>query len=159
MVKKVWYVAYGSNLLLERFMCYIRGGRFREYSKEYKGCTNRTPPECNKQYMLPYELYYGNKSSTWCGRGVAFIDADKKGECSGRAYLITDEQFYEIQKQEGSSANWYGRIVELGKDENDIPYRTFTSKIRNEDNEPSIEYKQIIEEGLEETRGQNNADG
>ena len=26
-MERLWYVAYGSNLLLDRFRCYLAGGR------------------------------------------------------------------------------------------------------------------------------------
>jgi len=145
----VWYVAYGSNILCERFLVYIIGGSFRG-GKEYNGCTDKTLPIKDKPFTLPHERYYGNSSSTWGGKGVAFIDPDKKGTTSGRAYLVTTAQFKEIQQQEGDSPNWYGRIVEMGCDENKIPYQTFTSKNRRSENVPSDEYLAVIEEGMRE---------
>ena len=146
----VWYVAYGSNILRERFLVYINGGSFRGSGKSYTGCTCKTPPIKDKPFTVPYELYFGNSSRSWGGKGVAFIDPNKESVTRGRAYLITLAQFEEIQKQEGSSPNWYGRTVQMGCDENKIPYRTFTSKIRHPDNAPSDEYLAVIEEGLQE---------
>jgi len=148
--KLVWYVAYGSNILRERFMVYINGGCFREYCKSYPGCSDKTPPIKDKPYTLPYERYYGRKSSNWNNEGVAFIDINKLGNTCGRAYLITIEQFNCIQEQEGNNDNWYGCIVEMGCDENDIPYKTFTSRNRHPDNAPSNEYLAIIKEGMKE---------
>ena len=39
---KVIYAAYGSNLLKERFLVYIKGGEFE--GKNYKGCKDKTDP-------------------------------------------------------------------------------------------------------------------
>jgi hypothetical protein len=148
MKNKIWYVAYGSNILKERFMAYINGGKFRDIEKIYIGCTDKTPPQADKAFTLPYKLYFGGESKTWNDKGVAFIDENTKGETKGRAYLITEEQFNEVQKQEGISENWYGHTIEMGKDENGIPYKTFTSKIRHSDNAPDEKYLEVINEGL-----------
>ena len=145
----VWYVAYGSNILYERFLVYINGGSFRG-GRLYNGCTDKTPPKKDKPFTLPYERYFGNNSPTWSGKGVAFIDPNKKGTTPGRAYLITTAQFKEIQKQEGNSASWYGRIVEICCDEDGIPYQTFTSENRRDENKPSDDYLTVIGEGLKE---------
>ena len=149
--KLVWYVAYGSNLLRERFMIYINGGRFKANGKPYDGCKNKTPPIKDKPYLLPYELYFGNESPSWDMKGVAFIDANKEGITLGRAYLITEEQFLEIQSQEGCSDKWYGHIVKIANDSENIPYNSFTSKKRNLENNPSEKYLKIFHMGLCET--------
>ncbi len=143
----VWYVAYVSNILYERFMVYINGGKFRNFCKTYCGCTDKTPPIKNKPFTLPYELYFGNQSTTWCGRGVAFIDPCRESSTPGRAYLITIEQFKDIQRQEGTSSKWYGRIVSMGCDECGIPYQTFTSQERHDFNPPSDCYLESIRLG------------
>ena len=147
----VWYIAYGSNLLMERFLCYIKGGSFRGNSKIYEGCTDTSLPLKDKPFLVPYELYFGNESGSWDGSGVAFIDTDKPGIALGRAYLITYEQFLEIQHQEGTSPRWYGRIVELASSVGDIPHMTFTSEHRRPDNMPNNNYLDILLEGLRET--------
>ena len=171
--KYVWYVTYGSNMLRERFMVYINGGRFRGKGKgqgqgnwKYKPCNNNSPPLADKLFPIPYELYYGQKSKTWsyvdiasketgsekriCP-GVAFIDADRldTGTTLGRAYLITEEQFFHIQEQEGSE--WYKRVVEMGKDAGGIPYKTFTGTRRYDYNAPHENYTNIMFEGICET--------
>jgi hypothetical protein len=144
-------VAYGSNMLKERFMVYIGGGLFQGSKKIHKGCTDKSPPEKDKPFLVPYELYFGNESVNYGGSGVAFIDADKSGTTFGRAYLITEEQFFEIQKQEGLNDEWYGRIVEISSEDCDIPHKTFTSQTRRPSNSPCEEYLDIIRKGLSET--------
>jgi len=150
----VWYVSYGTNMLKERFMVYINGGKFRGNGKgkdntAYPGCTVKLPPLANKPFLLPYELYYGKTSKTWNNSGVAFIDADKPGITLGRAYLITEEQFAEIQEQEGST--WYNRIVEIAKDPYGVPYRTITGMNRHQNNKCNDSYTDVMFEGLCET--------
>jgi len=146
--KQVWYVAYGSNLCKKRFMVYIDGGSCPENGKEYEGCANKTPPLDDKPVLIPHELYFGGSSTSWEKKGTAFIDANKFGITLSRAYLITEEQFLDIQKQEGSS---YKHIVELKNGDGEIPYKTFTSETRQPENEPSTGYKSVIIKGLSET--------
>ena len=147
----VWYVTYGSSMRKEQLLAYINGGLFRANGKTYRGCTDKSPPLRDKPFLLPFDLYFGNESKSWNGSGVAFIDADTPGVTLGRAYLITEEQFFEIQKQAGASDKWYGKVVELSFGVNDIPYKTFTSKIRRPENKPSKNYLNTFFEGLCET--------
>ena len=145
----IWYVSYGASLLKERFMKYIEGGSFREITKKYEGCKdNKSVPLKDKPFLIPHELYFGNKSINWKG-GVAFISSNTSGTTLGRAYLITKEQFNQIQEQENNSDKWYGNIVELTGDGGVIPYKTFTqnSKYR-ENNPPTLEYLNTVMEGL-----------
>lgn len=60
----VWYVCYGSNLLRERFMAYVAGGRCRHNGRLYPGCSDTTPPLDECAVTIPYELYFGNESSS-----------------------------------------------------------------------------------------------
>ena len=85
-----------------------------------------------------------------------FDDADKTGITLGRAYLITEEQFFDIQKQESPSGEWYGRVVDIACEDDDIPYKTFTGNYRHEENVPSQIYLDTIFEGLCETYPQLN---
>src|SRR5918993_1141915 len=69
-MQRLWYVAYGSNLSLDRFRVYLRGG-----------------------------LRFVGVSSVW-GGGMAVYDAGAAGQIAARAYLITAEQFVDILAQE-----------------------------------------------------------
>ena len=77
-----------------------------------------------------------------------------------RLYRITRGQLQDIQKQEGASARWYGRIVTLGIQKDGIPICTLTSEHRNSRNLPSEKYSGLIlkalvkENGLDETEAQ-----
>ena len=145
----VWYVAYGTNMLIERFMVYINGGIFRGKGKAKEVCAEKFPSSANKPFLIPYELYFGKVSKTWDNGGVAFIDADKPGTALGRAYLITEKQFSHIQEQEGAS--WYKRIIEIGKDANGTTYKTFSGTNRHKTNPPSDSYANVMFEGICET--------
>lgn len=147
--KFVWYACYGSNLCKERFLGYIQGGG----PKGNKGCEDKTLPLADVQYTIHHELYFANKSKTWDGGGVAFVDAEGDGKINtlGRAYLITEKQFEDVKKQEGASKKWYGYVLELGT-LGGIPVRTLTQINRNAEdvNTPKKEYIDIICKGLKE---------
>ncbi|MDR2171464.1 MAG: hypothetical protein LBP59_15085 [Planctomycetaceae bacterium] len=147
----VWYVCYGSNLLYERFMLYIEGGRCRLNNEIYEGCNDTNQPLTSIPFTINYHFYYAKESPKWEDQGVAFIDDKKQGTTQGRAYLITKCQFEEVWCQEGRSANWYGLKVLLGIDENKVKYLTFTNEKRLDETLPSKTYKRIIKLGLKET--------
>lgn len=146
----VWYVCYGSNLLHERFMTYIEGGRCRFNGRAYPGCSDKTPPILSKPTYIPYELYFGNESSSWDSCGAAFLDLEKEGLTLGRAYLITREQYEQVWDIEGRGPNWYCNEIDLGSSAG-IPIVTFTNKTRRKKNFPSNEYLDTMRAGLAET--------
>ena len=149
----VWYACYGSNILYARFLCYIQGGTFYANAKEYRGCTDKTPPRSTKAIIIPYEMYFGNESGSWLVNGkkagVAFLDLEKRATTLGRMYLVTEEQFHEIWEQEGKKENWYDKIIDLGECDN-YPIKTFTSSKRRIPNAPSDKYLEVICKGYEE---------
>ncbi|MDR9458342.1 MAG: hypothetical protein RI572_13135 [Salegentibacter sp.] len=173
--QKVWYACYGSNLLEERFRCYIGGGQPEGAHRIYPGCTNKTFPTRTKGLIINREMYFAKISKTWSGGGAAFIksDFDKNVETLGRMYLITRQQFIDLVQQEikfegefdinlekvieeGSldmkNDSWYGQIIYLG-DEEGHPIFTFTNEeyLENEINAPNEHYLKIIIEGLKQT--------
>ncbi len=101
----IWYLAYGSNILEERFLKYIKGGTYQ--NKPYQGCKDKSLPLDKRPFRVPYQVYFAGKSRRWNDGGVAFLDpADKISEgLPGRIYLITLEQFQEIQNQERHSGS------------------------------------------------------
>ncbi|WP_037318808.1 hypothetical protein [Salegentibacter sp. Hel_I_6] len=172
---KVWYACYGSNLLKERFSCYIGGGRPANAKRVYPGCTNKTLPEKSKGITINGELYFAKKSKTWSGGGAGFIRSnfDEKTKTLGRMYLITEQQFVDLVKQEikfdgdfdidlprviknrsldMKNNSWYGKIIYLGEYGN-CPIFTFTNEayLKDEINPPHEFYLKIIIEGLKET--------
>lgn len=173
--KKIWYASYGSNMLENRFMCYIRGGRPEGALRTYTGCSNKAQPEKNKPVEIPAELYFARNSKTWHGGGIAFInpDGDKGNKTLGRMYLIEPDQFTDLVKQESryegeltinfekavregqliiDIRSWYGKLVFLGFDDNH-PVFTFTNEafLQKEFNMPHQTYLNMISRGLQET--------
>jgi hypothetical protein len=98
-VERVWYVAYGSNLSLARFRCYLAGGRPAGGMREYAGCRDKRDPERIVRFDVPGGLVFAGESKTW-GGGMAFYDATAAGRVACRAYLVTIEQFGDIAAQE-----------------------------------------------------------
>ena len=148
----VWYASYGSNIMYDRFLCYIQGGTFYANNKQYNGCKDKTPPLSSKAVIIPYEMYFGNESSSWKNNdgkktGVAFLDTLKKGATVGRMYLITEKQFDDIWEQECKLADWYDKKVFLGEYEG-FPVWTFTNSKGCDKEEPSEKYLDVIRKGI-----------
>ncbi|MEL1135043.1 gamma-glutamylcyclotransferase [Desulfitobacterium sp. THU1] len=150
----IWYASYGSNLLEERFMHYIQGGVCRFNGVEYRGCSDKSAPLEDRPCMINHELYFGNRSVTWEGGGVAFLNPtpNEHSDTWGRMFLITAEQFAEVQEQEGA---WYDLVIDLGEADG-IPIETFTNSKIVTKNDPSQNYIEIIRKGLHETYPENS---
>ena len=133
----VWYACYGSNINRERFMRYINN------------CTDRTEPAEDRPYEFAHPVFFAGTSSTWEGKGKAFLDDTADGHAFGRIYKITDEQYREVKVYEGGD---YTKKVELGMLEG-IPVVTFTCRQKPEPERavPSAEYLEVILSGLRET--------
>jgi hypothetical protein len=175
----VWYVSYGSNLRKQRFDCYIKGGKPENSDKTEEGCKDKSPPCRIEKVSIPYQLYFAEeKTKAWKNGGVAFIGHDETPTTPtiGRMYLITEEQFKDVVKQENGipvaselnlfdlrevkaktrvtflygKSNWYGTIVYLG-DKDGYPKYSFTaSREYGNYNAPSEMYLTTIARGLGE---------
>ncbi len=145
----IWYVSYGSNMLYERFMCYIKGGTCRFNGFPYTGCHDKTLPHGVKMTIIPYELYFGNISKKWKYGGVAFIDINKPGKTIGKMYLIKRGQLNEVHKKEGKSEEWYDRLFSLGEYDGYEMF-TITSSNRKKEYKPCKIYSQVMEMGINE---------
>lgn len=113
-----WYVSYGSNMLFERFLCYIKGGSFEGSYRQ--ACRDTTQPLLAKTVEIPYGMYFANNSGSWDGCGVSFLDVISKGNAHGVAYLITKEQFHHVAAEENGGrapggGMWYEDIIDLGE--------------------------------------------
>lgn len=95
----VWYVAYGSNLALDRFRCYLRGGRPSGGRREYPGCRDARDPASIHTLHVSGGLVFSGESTVW-GGGMAFFDPTAPGRVAGRAYLISVQQFADVTAQE-----------------------------------------------------------
>lgn len=156
---RVWYAVYGSNLSKARFLCYIEGGYCAENDRSYPGCRDKIlhGPD-NESVAFPGEMYFGSSSPSWGDCGVAFYDPDGKGETFFRLYKLTREQLHDVQRQEGASDRWYGRIVTLGVHADGCPICTLTSVSRHEANAPSAAYVKLIHQALVNENGFTDAD-
>jgi len=167
----VWYLSYGSNLSVDRFLCYIEGGAPEGSTEAELGCFDKTPPKENVKMEIPYPLYFSKERSKWGEGGVAFIDHHPVEDevTIGRKFLITDEQFKEVVAQENNEQGldidldtviqegaakitngWYGRIMYLGEKDG-APIFTFTSNVpmtEQKIKEPAQAYIRTIANGL-----------
>ena len=66
----------------------------------------------------------------------------------GRRFLITEEQFREINLQEGPV--WYNLVLDLGLVDG-MPVKTFTHSSIFQKNLPCGNYLKVIEAGIKET--------
>ena len=176
----VWYASYGSNLLRERFMAYIQGGRAPGSSLEQIGCADPTPPAQDHGILILHPLFFADSAPQWEDGGVAFVRAEKDegAKTLGRMYLVSDEQFEDVVLQEngyrslsvdlgmdlqktvedGTSqlrSGRYGTILHLG-DQDGFPIFTFTAPLTSVDpplNAPGPRYLSVIARGLAETFG------
>jgi hypothetical protein len=96
---EIWYVAYGSNLAIARFRCYLSGGRPAGGAREYPGCRDPSDPARAEGVEVPGGITFASESGVW-GGGMAFFDRSPLGMAACRAYLVTAEQFGDIAAQE-----------------------------------------------------------
>jgi hypothetical protein len=96
---RVWYVAYGSNLSLPRFRCYLAGGRPEGGLRDYPGCRETGDPQAVEAVQIPGGVYFSGRSGTW-GGGTASLDPDAHGTVYARAYLLTHAQLSDVVAQE-----------------------------------------------------------
>ena len=171
-MQRLWYVAYGSNLSLERFRVYLQGGCPVGGAREYPGCRDPLGPERDVSLMIPGGLRFVGVSSVW-GGGMAVYDAGAVGHIAARAYLISAEQFVDILAQEMRlepdldadltavrETGWhslgpgrYQTIAHLG-DRDGLPMLTFTSAdVDHQVNAPNEGYLRTIAIGLRESHG------
>ena len=151
----VYYFVYGSNLSFERFHFYIVGGVYPLTHRWHSGCEDQNyyfDPKTPIKYAAGnLRMFFGGTSVAWDGMGVSFVEETKERQVLGRLYKVTKEQFYDIQRQEGTGDGWYGRTIQedvLGTYEN-LPIWTMTClKGANVESEPSQLYRQITMRGL-----------
>lgn len=167
----VWYFSYGSNILVDRFLCYIHGGTPTGSTRAEVGCEDKTSPKETHEMSIPHPLYFSKERSKWGEGGVAFIDHQPvdNSETIGRVFLITENQFKDVIAQENNETTididlqtiikqgyakvtdgWYGRVMYLGKKEG-APIFTFTSNTPMDEQKikkPAKSYIKTITDGL-----------
>ena len=151
----IWYVSYGSNMLEERFLCYIEGGCFEDGGSYNEPCQDTTRPLEKRAIDIPYDMYFGNTSGSWNGCGVSFLDTTKEGHALGVAYLITREQFEHVAAEENcgrfpnGTGYWYENIRNLGEMDG-FEMVTITNDELRPYNEPCEEYLNTLKRGIME---------
>ncbi len=146
----VWYASYGSNLIYERLITYIKGGKSKFNGVTYEGCRNKSLPKDTRPVTIPYKMYYGNESSPWGIGGLSFLDTHSHGEALGRMYLVTEEQFEDISRQEGHEENWYNQSISLGE-YNGVEIVTITNTNTRPYHDPCDNYLEVLRTGIKET--------
>jgi len=96
---QVWYVAYGSNLSVDRFRFYLRGGRPPGGLRTYPGCRDRTEPARTVALVVRGSLSFTGASRAW-GGGTAVFDPDGDGRVAAVAYLLNAGQLADVLAQE-----------------------------------------------------------
>ena len=107
--ERVWYHAYGSNLLRERFLHYLAPAgapRSTDYG-HHLGCADPSPPLAERHVSIAHRLYFGGHSIRWDG-AVAFVSIvhDPEAACMARAYLISGAQLVDLIRQENRAATY-----------------------------------------------------
>lgn len=167
----VWYASFGSNINVDRFLCYIRGGKPELSNDTERGCRDATLPRDERPFVMNHQLYFAKEAGRWNGGGVGFVDIvrDRSFRTYSNMYLVTREQFMDITAQEnglesfemdldeiiekGSKVvqdSWYGHVLYLD-DVDGYPVFTFTNPepiSLEEVNKPSVEYLSTIIGGL-----------
>ena len=99
----IWYVAYGSNLLADRFESYILGCGDDAVWGGHRGSADATLPADDRQVVVPYPVYFGGHSRRWDG-ACCFCPVEPLGDdrlpVVGRAWLVTWGQMVDIVAQE-----------------------------------------------------------
>lgn len=154
----VWYACYGSNIMEERFLYYMKGGNYSLTGKSYSGCRDKSMWCNEKMCIFPGRMYFAKESSSWDGKGVSFYDPDGNGFTFMKTYKIKRSQLFDIQLQECfsedisgkkvSKSNWYAKIICLGISDDDNPIFTLTNEEKLEENEPGVKYLELIKEAL-----------
>jgi hypothetical protein len=98
-MSRIWYVTYGSNLAMDRFRCYLSGGRPAGAAREYAGCRDPSDPLRSEGIEVPGGIVFASESGVW-GGGMAFFDGALAGVAACRAHLITADQFGDVAAQE-----------------------------------------------------------
>ena len=118
----VWYSSFGSNILAERFNCYLAGGRVEGMVRDMPGSRDPTPPSRWTRWDdVPYRMFFAHSSPTWGGGGVAFVDVDAPSPAqlgtTFRLYRVTLQQYNDVLAQENGMLPGDPACRELTPDE------------------------------------------
>ena len=173
-MRGVFYVAYGSNLDLDRFRCYLLGGSPDGAGRTYAGSRDRVGWGMTFDAHARQPLYFAGHSSTWGGGAMAFMDpqADPDGMTPVRVYLLSGVQFEDLAAQENGldpgsfeidlqavsrpglhriGEGRYDSVLSWGRASGDWPILTLTSARRPDLGAPSVPYLRTLVRGLRRT--------
>lgn len=170
----VWYAAFGSNVLRERFLVYLRGGSVPVSGRHQHGARDATDPVDDRPFRLDRPMAFGFESKGWGGAGVAFVNPHQvePEDTLGRAWLISDEQLADVWAQEngrtvgppldlaaladsGSAdlgGGWYRRLEYLGMLDGHA-VATITCETLPAPNPAASGYLDVVGRGIMETWG------
>lgn len=173
----IWYACYGSNMNIERFMIYIRGGKLviNGHTKTYRLCENDISlPKVDEPYVIHRRFYFAKSSLTWDNCGVGFISnkLNFRSITYARLYLISRTQFDHLFASENDRRrtiinysrlenesrldfdyNFYNRIILIERNYKGYPILTFTNNEYLPINSPLPEYVKLISKGLKTSHG------
>jgi hypothetical protein len=148
----MWYVCYGSNLCLKRFMCYITGKANPEVGVTHPtrdSCEDQTPPRKTIHFTIGHKLYFAEKGGeNWNHLPVAFITPTDVGSVTYvTAYLVSWKQYETLREHEGKK---YAYELFLPNIEG-IEARTFTHETEYQSKgKPCPLYRDVLIRGLKE---------
>ena len=169
----IWYVAYGSNLLADRFESYILGCGDDAVWGGHRGSADATLPAGDRQVVVPHPVYFGGHSRRWNG-ACCFCPVEPLGDdrlpVVGRAWLGTWGQMVDIVAQEnglptsaatlpdlvpepGAAVRVLDGVIDLllGMDDiDDHPACTLASSNLPPAAPPSPSYRQVLAAGMAE---------
>jgi len=110
---QVWYVAYGSNLLEDRFLAYLVGCDDDRPWGPHRGATDPTPPSGDRRVVVPHPVFFGGHSTRWDG-GCCFCPHEASPvdrlPVVGRAWRITWDQMADVVAQENGRPTSEARL-------------------------------------------------
>jgi len=170
-VKAVWYAAYGSNLLAERFGYYITGGAMPGRTVAHAGTRDPTAPSASRPWRVGHQLAFGGCSVRWENAGVAYLDPRPgSGTAVVRLWQVTLQQFEDIAAQENRlspgeltvgldevverggvdlDAGGYSRVLHCGSVQG-CEVLTFTATENRDPSAPGAAYLSVVGRGLVE---------
>ena len=107
--RAVWYSAFGSNLLRDRFIVYLTGGVIPHSTtgRIQEGARDNSLPTGDRPITIDRTLVFAGSSGQWGDGGTAAVDPDldRSTPTLGRAYRITCRQFEDVFRQENRESS------------------------------------------------------
>ncbi|MBX5333242.1 hypothetical protein HQO90_19800 [Rhodococcus fascians] len=101
MSDRLWYVAYGSNLLRERFFVYLTGAEDGSEFGSHPPAPSSTAVDAERWLWIDHALYFAGVSRRWTGAS-AFVSltTDPAEPSLAHAYLIDSVQLAHVASVE-----------------------------------------------------------